>query len=672
MLAQGIRLADRYAVRDRISYGGETVSRAYDMKTERFVLVRTVTNVTGSELLLRVRALSSVEGSHLQAVLDAAVYDGILYAVCDDVKGASMRSAFLMHGQYGEKEVLRWARGIAKALSTLHGRRYPVAHGRLDMSHILIDPEKSSAKLVNYDIQEAVRLQDASRAEEASWQKSKKFYTRRRETFVSDANMDAFARDIRAFGEVMYELLTGKKPASPHEPLRECLPEMSEPFANVIENCLADSSQRYRNGLELSDALRHLYREDSQYKRYRLESHKRMMAGLACIAAGAVLVGAGIFVRSYGKYTRYTKLVESVRESEGSETPEKNLDLIEEAKELLPGKLYAYVLEMENLYESGDYQAVVDCGKAVKRNRQIEASAENAALRSEMFFTWGKAAFELGDYKEADKAFSDAIYYMPEDDTALHVRTLRDEAASLIRDGRQEEAEPYVDELVKLSAGQPVLSYVSAETAYMQGEYEKAMTLYGEAAEGYDADMERRSVLMISKLYGLSGKTEKRINFLTEKAESAEGRFHLMLISELADVWTERAETEKNVTLKATYLKNAYRQYMTLKKEGSASAHTLDRLAYISETLGNYSDASGFISELTKNYPDDYRGYKRKAFLEAAIEEERQESERTYDEFRDAYNRANALFSSSGNLADDEMLKLRELHEKLRKGGWFG
>ena len=53
-------------------------------------------------------------------------------------------------------------------------------------------------------------------------------------------------------------------------------------------------------------------------------------------------------------------------------------------------------------------------------------------------------------------------------------------------------------------------------------------------------------------------------------------------------------------------------------------------------------------------------------------EEERQESERTYDEFRDAYNRANALFSSSGNLADDEMLKLRELHEKLRKGGWFG
>ena len=111
---------------------------------------------------------------------------------------------------------------------------------------------------------------------------------------------------------------------------------------------------------------------------------------------------------------------------------------------------------------------------------------------------------------------------------------------------------------------------------------------------------------------------------------------------------------------------------MTLKKEGSASAHTLDRLAYISETLGDYSAASDFISELTKNYPDDYRGFKRKAFLEAAIEEERQESERTYDEFRDAYNRANALFSSSGNLADDEMLKLRELHEKLRKGGWFG
>ena len=30
------------------------------------------------------------------------------------------------------------------------------------------------------------------------------------------------------------------------------------------------------------------------------------------------------------------------------------------------------------------------------------------------------------------------------------------------------------------------------------------------------------------------------------------------------------------------------------------------------------------------------------------------------------------LFSSSGNLADDEMLALRALNDKLRKGGWFG
>ena len=577
-----------------------------------------------------------------------------------------------MHGHYGEKDVLRWARGIAKALSTLHGRRYPIAHGRVDMAHILIDPEKSSARLVNYDIQEAVRLQDAARAEEASWQQSKKFYQRRRETFVSEANADAFARDIRAFGEVMYELLTGKVPGNPYKPLRECLPEMSEPFANVIEKCLADNASRYRNGLELMDALRHLYREDSQYKRYRLESHRRMMAGLACIAAGAVLVAAGFFVRSYGKYTRYTKLVESVRAAEDSDTPEKNMDLIEEAKELLPGKLCAYVLEMENLYARGEYQAVVDCGKAVKRNRQIEASAENADLRSEMFFTWGKAEFELGDYKEAVKAFSDAVYYMPEGADNLYVRTLRDEAVSLIRDGRQEEAEPLIAELTKLLAGQSVLPYVNAETAYMQGEYEKAMSLYGEAAEVGDPDMTRRSVLMISKLYGISGETEKRIHFLTEQAGSADGRFYLMLISELADVWTERAEAEKNVTKKASYLRSAYRQYMTLRDEGSASAHTLDRLAYISETLGDYDAASDFVSELTRDYPDDYRGYKRKAFLEAAIEEERQESERTYDEFRDAYNRANALFSSSGNLADDEMLKLRELHEKLRKGGWFG
>ena len=672
MLAQGIRLADRYAVRDRIAYGGETVSRAYDMKTERFVLVRTVSNVRDSELLLRVKALSTVEGSHLQAVLDAAVYDGTLYAVCDDVKGASMRSAFLMHGQYGEKEVLRWARGIAKALSTLHGRRYPIAHSRMDMAHILIDPEKSSASLVNYDIQEAVRLQDASKVEEAAWLQNKKFYQRRRETFVSQANADAFARDIRAFGEIMYELLTGKAPGSPHEPLVKCLPEMSEPFANVIEKCLADGDSGYRNGLELSDALRHLYREDSQYKRYRRESHKRMMAGLACIAAGAVLVGAGFFVRSYGKYARYTKLVESVSTEEDPETLEKNMSLIEEAKELLPGKLSAYVLEMENLYGQGEYQAVVDCGKAVKRNRQIEASSENAALRSEMFFTWGEAEFELSDYKEAEKAFSDAVYYMPEDNENLYARALRDEAVSLIRDSRPEEAEPLLDELSKLLAGQSVLTYVNAENAYMQGEYEKAMSLYGEAALVGDPDMTRRSVLMISKLYGISGATEKRIEFLTQQVESADGRFYIMLVSELADVWTERAESEKNVTKKASYLKNAYEQYMTLKKEGSASAHTLDRLAYISETLGNYSEAADFVSELTRNYPEDYRGFKRKAFLEAAIEEERQESERTYDEFRDAYNRANTLFSSSGNLADDEMLKLRELHEKLRKGGWFG
>ena len=672
MLTQGIRLADRYAIRDKISYGGEMVSRAYDIKTERFVLVRTVSNVSGSDILLRVRALSSVTGSHLQKVLDAAVHDGILYAICDDIKGAPLRSAFLMHGQYGEREVLRWARGIAKALSVLHGRRYPIAHGRVDMSHILIDPEKSSAHLVNYDIIAALRLQDASRRAEADFKNNRKFYERNRETFVSEANASAFARDIRAFGEIMYELLTGKKPSEPYEPLRECLPDMSEPFANVIENCLTDDAAGYKNGLELVDALRHLYREDSQYKRYRFESHKRMMAGLACIAAGAILVGVGFFVRGYGKIERYTRLVEKVRAVDPEDASEEDLSLIVEAKDLLPGKLEAYVLEMANLYERGDYQAVVDCGKAVKRNRQIEASAENASFRSEMFFIWGNAAFELGDYKEADKAFSDAVYYMPDGAEDLYVRTLRDEAVSLIRDGKMDEIDEEIRQLEKIGTDQPYRAYVNAEMSYMQGEYDKAMAGYEEASRGTDFDMVRRSILMRSKLYGISGQTEKRIKFLEEQSGETSGRFYLTLLLELADVWSERAEAEKNVTQKAIYMKKAYEQYMVLHDEGSVSAHTLDRLAYISETLGEYEEAAGFIAELTRDYPDDYRGFKRKAFYEAAIEEERRESERNYDEFRDAFNRANALFSSSGNLADDEMLALRALNDKLRKGGWFG
>ncbi len=672
MLTQGTRLADRYAVRDRISYGGEMVSRAYDMRTERFVLVRTVSNVNDSEMLLRVRALSTVAGSQLQAVLDAACYEGTLYAVCEDLQGASLKSAFLMHGQYGEKEVLRWGRNIAKALAILHGRRYPIAHGHVDMTHILIDPKKSRAWLVNYDIREALRLQDASRAEEAAWNATKKVFGKRRETFVSEANAAAFAADIRAFGEIMYELLTGKKAGREYEPLMEILPEMSQPFANVIEKCLSADGPLYPSGLELADALSHLYREDSQYKRYRAESRKRMMMGLACIAAGAVLVGIGFFVRGYGRYVRYARIVEDIRAVSGSEDPEELQALIGEAKTLLPGKLEAYVLEMENLYELGDYQGVVDCGKAVKRNRQIETSAENAALRSEMFYTWGSAEFELGDYAEAARAYADAIYYMPEKEGSLYVKCLRDEAVSLIRDGGMEEAEERMKLLENLRADKSILSYVAAEKAYMQGEYGAAMTGYEAASLGSDLVMTRRSILMISRLYELTGQTDKRIAYLTEQADAAEGRFYDTLITELGDVWTERAAAEANPKNKKAFMKRAYEEYMLLYEEGNAAAHVLDRLAYLSQMMGEYVEAAGFIGELTTGYPEDYRGFKRKAFLEAAIEDERRESERNYDVFRDAYNRANLLFSSSGNLADDEMLQLRELNDSLRKGGWFG
>ena len=90
--------------------------------------------------------------------------------------------------------------------------------------------------------------------------------------------------------------------------------------------------------------------------------------------------------------------------------------------------------------------------------------------------------------------------------------------------------------------------------------------------------MTRRSVLMISKLYGISGETEKRINFLTEQAESADGRFYLTLISELADVWTERAEAEKNVTKKASYLKNAYELFLEARGTESFPMAGMDEM----------------------------------------------------------------------------------------------
>lgn len=169
------------------------------------------------------------------------IHDDVAYLACDWFDGALL-SEELEAGCLAQRDAVEVALSVAEALAVAH--EAGVVHGDLSAHHILLTP--MGARIINFGFE--------------AWQN----LTAPHQPPVAPAS-DGCRSDVRAFGDLLYQLLsdqptptTHEQPAEGHEKsaLSDQL-DVPDELADVVRGCLGETvPQTFGNGTELLDALR--------------------------------------------------------------------------------------------------------------------------------------------------------------------------------------------------------------------------------------------------------------------------------------------------------------------------------------------------------------------------------------------------------------------------------
>src|SRR3984957_14452201 len=225
-----------YQVESKLGEGGMgEVFRAVDTRLGRAVAIKIVDPQFVARFEREARGLSSLNHPHICTLYDI----GPNYLVMELIEGETI-AARLKSGPLPADEALRYATQIASALAAAHQRG--IVHRDLKPGNIMLT--KSGAKVLDFGL--------------ATWEGDDSL-TGSRMVMGTPAYMAPEQRDgnpadartdIYSFGRVLYEMLTGVRPASP----RKRIP--SQRLEKIVSRCLElDPGKRWQSAAELEREL---------------------------------------------------------------------------------------------------------------------------------------------------------------------------------------------------------------------------------------------------------------------------------------------------------------------------------------------------------------------------------------------------------------------------------
>jgi TolB-like protein len=231
----GARLGP-YQIETKLGAGGMgEVFRAIDTRLGRAVAIKVVDQQFIARFEREARAISSLNHPHICTLYDI----GPNYLVMELLEGETL-SARLKSGPLPIDETLSYVAQIASALASAH--EHGIVHRDLKPGNIMLT--KSGAKVLDFGL--------------ATWEGDDSL-TGSRMVMGTPAYMapeqregkPADARtDIYSFGRVLYEMLTGVRPASPRKPVP------SRRLERIVSRCLElEPASRWQSAAQLEREL---------------------------------------------------------------------------------------------------------------------------------------------------------------------------------------------------------------------------------------------------------------------------------------------------------------------------------------------------------------------------------------------------------------------------------
>ena len=217
------------------------------------------------------------------------------------------------------------------------------------------------------------------------------------------------------------------------------------------------------------------------------------------------------------------------------------------------------------------------------------------------------------------------------------------------------------------------LSLASGEIAKAKGNYEEAEEDFLACIDQAQEDgLRMRAYVMCDETYKAMGKTEenylKAAALLTEARETLPAKEQLLILERLAQSYIDLYDMTQN----GSYARSAIEILQTVIAQGWETDTTYENIAILSQQTGDYELAYKVLQEQISRDEENYRPYKRLAFLEVDIQQEKPNSDREYETFRQYYEKAVALYQSSSPEEEDmEMQLLEEVMSQIKDGGWL-
>jgi len=265
-----------YRVLEKIGAGGMgVVYRAHDQHLARDVAIKVLPAGTLADEAARKRfraeaeALARLNHPHIATVHDFDTQNGTDFLVMEFVPGSSLAER-LAAGSLPEKEVLRLGMQVAAALEEAHEHR--IVHRDLKPANIRLTA-KGDAKVLDFGLAKLLRPADDLNTRSLTQSQAAVGTL----PYMAPEQLRAESVDVRtdiyAFGCVLYEVATGRRPfretisatltdAILHRPAsspRELVPQLSGELERIILKCLEkDPENRYQSAKELCVDLRRL------------------------------------------------------------------------------------------------------------------------------------------------------------------------------------------------------------------------------------------------------------------------------------------------------------------------------------------------------------------------------------------------------------------------------
>lgn len=251
-------MGNRYQIIKQLGKGGRgTVYLCHDNKLHKDWAVKELDEPSDLERSMELELLKTISCNVFPRIVDIVKENGKVFLVMDYIEGITLKEK-MRHQALTEKEVLPWAKEIAKGIQYLHRMSVPILYMDCKPDNIMLT-DAGEIRLIDLGSAYVCFKDKKQRVSGTRYFAPKEQRLQEKGGDVCTPNVGT---DIYAFGMTLYYLLTGGKKERRRLGrlcVKDVNPSVSWGMSHIIEKCTMEKpEQRYRSMEEVLEQLQHI------------------------------------------------------------------------------------------------------------------------------------------------------------------------------------------------------------------------------------------------------------------------------------------------------------------------------------------------------------------------------------------------------------------------------